>query len=418
MDPFTFLPTEVCDSILQYLSGNEILEASRVSKTWNSIIGASATAMQKIKLNLFWLRGPHCFDDDVLNILIESRRKYQNVIMKFQSLHTDCFRKILVSNHGQWKHVSLERLVFETSDEFIGMIKVFEKSVEELNLDNIFIKQIDDSIPFNLPLLRKLRLTEVEAFKGSVNNLFAKCKNLNEFWITSSDSSEETLTSVKSILESNKKIKHLEITSDIINKIMESDPTFEFKVNTVAASNYNHFRPQWNHTKFIKNQFQNIRKISFDEITCIDTIKLLYKMPNLRTLNLGDIDTLSMALDNQHLNVNKAIVELRYRDLEKNFQLMKCFIDASPNLQNVEMFSLTQEMMEHLSAGAKHLKVLKLRTINTTDMTARDLFPNLRHLCVEIISSNFEDQIVAIPVDEANPFVKLLKATRNYVILD
>jgi hypothetical protein len=124
-----------------------------------------------------------------------------------------------------------------------------------------------------------------------------------------------------------------------------------------------------------------------------------------------------MILSNNHLNVNKSIEELSYQDHGKDFNFMQCVVDAAPNLKKVEIFSLTQNMMEYLSSSLKELESLKLRTLDVTNLSSRDLFAKLKKVQIDILSSTLESKILAIPVDDCNPLVMLVKDS-NYIVLD
>ncbi|KAL7051150.1 hypothetical protein ACKWTF_004355 [Chironomus riparius] len=417
MDPFTYFPSEVCDSILEHLTGNEILEASKVSKTWYSIIGASSKTMQKLKLRLFWLRGQHRLTCEMSDILVESNRRYQNVVIKFQSHHIDDFKLIMEPECRNWKKVQIERLVFKSAGDVVKILKSCQNTVVELELDNLYVKNAIGLETLNFPKLKSLRKAYIEFENASVNDIFTNCKKLEELTIISGNIKERAIKSIKTILKNNSNLKHLEMTSQQINSIFDEDMSVDFKLDTFIATSYCHLPPIVDYKHIILNQFQNLKNLSVDSVSCPNTLKLIFKIPKLKCLNIGNIDTTSMLFTHKLLSINKSIEELGYQDHENDFYFMQCLVDAVPNLKKAEFFSLTQNMMEYMSSSLKELEALKLRSLDVTNLSSKDLFPKLKKVKIDILSANLHEHMLSIPFDDCNPLVMLLKDS-GYIILN
>lgn len=414
MDPFTYFPTEVCESILEHLTGYEILTASKVSKTWNSIINASSKTMQKIELCLFWMRGPKRLTYEMLDILKDSNRRYQNVSIKFQSNSLGDFKSIMEQECRNWKRVQLQRLVFNSADLLVNILKTCQNTVEELDLDNIYVKNAIGMETLNFPKLKTLKINYIEVTNGSINDIFVNCKKLEKLYMTGYNQSEKATNNMKIILKNNRNLKHLEMSSQQVNSLFDENMSYDFKLDTFIAFSYCKIPPTADYKNILNNQFWNLKHLSIDRMSCPDTMKLIFKIPKLKTLNIGNIDTASMVLS---LSVNKSIEELNYQDQENNFYFMQCLVDALPNLKKVEMFSLTQDMMEYMTLSLKELEALKLRTLDVINLTSKDIFGKLKKLRIDILSTTLEDHILSIPIDDCNPLVMLIKDS-SYIVLN
>lgn len=74
MDPFKLLHEDVHDHILQYLSANDLLRSSMVSKLWYQITAKSPLFNKRLRLSFnFW----NCRRS--AKYLIKSRRQYQDI---------------------------------------------------------------------------------------------------------------------------------------------------------------------------------------------------------------------------------------------------------------------------------------------------------------------------------------------------
>ncbi|XP_070499442.1 uncharacterized protein [Chironomus tepperi] len=387
-----------------------------VSKSWYSMIGTSSKTMEKIQLGLFSKRGSRKMTSEVANILIKSPRQYQNVAIKFQSLDMDNFQLIIESACKNWKKVEIERITLKSATNLISMLKVYQNTVEDLDLDNLSVINGIGLEALDFPKLKVLKLFNVDIRKSTVNDIFVNCKNIEDLHITSEDYCEKSITSLKTILKNNRNLKHLLISPALVNLIFDEETSYDFKLHTFITKTFDDQPENVNYNHMINSQFDNLKKLSIDGISCPDIIKRIFKMPKLKCLNIGKVDTKSLILSN-NLNINKSIEELSYHDDKKDFDFMCCLVDALPNLKKVDMYALTQNMMEYLSSSLKELTALKLRTLNAVDLSSPDLFPNLESAQIDILPSDLEDHVLLLDDDEVNPLVMLLDDI-EFLVLD
>jgi hypothetical protein len=315
-----------------------------------------------------------------------------------------------------WKKVQLERLVFKSAGDVVEMLKLCQNTVVKLELDNILVKNAIGLRTLNFTKLKSLRIAYIEFDNASINEIFINCKNLEKLYFTSGSRSERAITAMKTILKNNSHLKHLEMTSQQVNSLFDEDMSYNFKLDTFIASSYCNLPPIADYKHILLNQFENLKNLSVDRVSCPELLKLIFKMPKLKCLNIGNIDTTSLIFTHKHLSINKSIEELSYQDHENDLNFMSCLVDAAPNLKKVEMFSLTQNMMECMSSSLKELEALKLRTLDVTDLSSKDLFAKLKKFKIDILSADLHDHMLSIPFGDCNPLVMLIKDS-DYIIL-
>lgn len=407
MDPLTYFPPEITDLFFSYLSVSEILSATEVSTKWNEVIGASLKTMKRVQLKFFWEEKSTFISNEVLDTLVSSKRKYQNIDLKYQSSHIDAVSTILSSNNRQWKSVKLKRLNYSSEPpHFIDLLKHVEKSVVKLELNDFYVTQHEEEpvcLNFN-----NLKVLKMKFFDGSnlIEKAFFKCQNLEELQISSSYKSSDVL---KTIFKQNPKLKYLQISSGLFNEIFSLNLIQEIPFKLKVFKSTDDYRKTMieNLVPFFEKHMNFLEEISLSHIN-VEALQIVFHMPKLKKLRLGVIHTIGNNMNAVQLHVNQSIEVLSFHDNNNNLNSMKKFINATPNVKDLEMFSLTQPMMTFLSANAKKLEKLQLRCVDITDISNRKLFPCLKQVKVEIISAAFENHMLSIPQENQNSFVKLV----------
>lgn len=417
MDPLKIIPSEIADCIFQHLTSNEILTATEVSKTWNRVIGSSTLAMRKLKLSMFWLKNTRFLSNIAKESLVKSERRYQNIDFKYHSCHIDDIRDILEANNRQWKSVKLERLNFNSTHQIIEFFKLIEESVVELNMHDVYVASLTVSDYNHFKNLKKLQIKYIES-KAVLEKSFIKCHNLRELSIISNDSSYQSFEALRKILVNNSKLESLQLSSQLFNETLTSDIIEEISFKLKVFKTKDHYRASigTNFAVFLRKQMNTLEELSTDVITSGEALIIISHMPKLRNLHVGNVNFLDTPWNSLHLHVNQSIELLSYHDAENKMNIMKSIIHSTPNIKELKIYSMTQSMMEFLTANAKQLEKLTLRTIDATDLSNRDLFPNLKFTQIEILTSDFEDHLEGIPVKNRNAFVKLILAS-NYIML-
>lgn len=410
MDPFEFLPSAVFDQILTHFNGNEILKLSEVSPFWDEEIGNSSVAMDKIKLKIHWRSDRSFFEES--QSTVTSQRKYQHLEFLHQSSYLNSMtivNEILKSSNRKWKSLKIKRISFMSSKEVEDMLQFVAPTIQSINIQDIFVTNYRDICisSLNFPKLRDLRIKHLNlSFIGG----FSKCRKLEKFSVNSENPS--VVNVIKQILEKND-LKSLEISSKLFKAVFKDIDVskFKFKLKSFTATdlfkiNEDVEKVRENFYNFIKAQMATLETLSVEEWLGVGVFKLMFFLPRLNALSFKGITNLNSD-ESLDLPVNKNIKSLSFRDYDPPVNVFKAVITCLPNLEKLEMNSMNQEMMDFLSANLKHLKSLKLRTMDATDFTSSDLFPKIDCIDIEYILSELEDVIISIPSKDRNRFVKL-----------
>jgi len=239
-----------------------------------------------------------------------------------------------------WKSVELKSLIFLSAGELEFLLKSFQNTVEELELVNILVRNKICLEVLTFPKLKSLKITINRIKHGRISEIFVNCKKIEKLCI---------------------------------------------------ASNISCYTPI---DKFLINSFDSLNYLSFNCILCPDRLKLIFKIPKLKYLNVGDITSILDSLSYIQLNVNKSIEELRYQVYGNNVNLIKYVFDAVPNLKTIVTFSLTQDMMEYISSNLKELEVLQLQTLDVTDFPSTYTFAKLEKFQIKFISSTLKVEFI------------------------
>lgn len=396
MDPLTFFPTEIVDLILKSLSIKELLNASLVSKTWYEIIGSSSSIMKRINFKLA--------SNEIEEILTHSSRLYENVEIAEASNSINIYQEAIASNtRSSWKRVKLSKLFFASTKQLNDFLGIFESKIEVLEMDHISVLTLGTS---NFNDFSNLKVLKLKTFGSDVFNIFTKCINLKELCITSKiDSSNSKI--VNNLLEKNLQLKVMEISSQALSK------PFAFKLQTLRISE---MCLNSNFNEFLKTQFETLEILSLPQVANVN-LELIFQMPKLRELDVGSVKDVDFK--KLHLHTNGKIEKLSYRDTENKLNAMKSIIGAVPNMNRLQCFSMSQEMVEFLSKTAKKLEVIHMRTLKSIDLSCEQLFPKLKKASIEILSSQLEDHLIeleTIPNTNLNPMARLILAS-NYITL-
>lgn len=417
-DPFEFFPSEISELIFQHLNGDEVLKSMEVSRTWNEIITRSTRIMNKIKLRMFRVDESNFLSSEMLEILINSQRKYQNLEFNQCKLsYIKDVEKILSVKKSQWKCVSLERLNFEDESNFVNFLKNIESSLVELHINNVYFESSNNPPSVNLSKLKVLKLSCDDNLPKL--KLILNVENLNELCVASNDMSAKTVEAIVELLKQNKKLKILEMASHLFDDVFESFDVINLQLNSFQLTSHctklNYNQPKL--LKFVESQLLHLRKFSLDELKCVEILKQLLKAIHLEELHLGCVNSISAALwSTLQLHVNETIKKLSFHDVENKFNILKSIITATPNVRELKIYSLTQNMMEFLPSRANHLEILHARTLDVLDISCVEHFPKLRGVCVEVLTSELEDHMIMIPNEKRSAIVKLILAS-DYVTL-
>ena len=424
MDPFKTLPSAVFDHILQNFSGKEILKYSEVSLLWDHTFGESKVALKKIKIGITW-HSDRNFFGEVSEIIVNSPRRYQNIDYFYQpscwnSVKIVC--DILSAANRQWKIIKLKRISFQSADEIIKLFNIFASTVEQLDINEIYIFNHKENRIGGLkfPKLKDLRIKHVDLF---FIDAFENCKNLRTLSITSGDPLQPSVDIFKKILVSNK-LTSLEISSNLFQNVFDDNEIsskVRFRLKSFVASELfkittNIEKIRKNFIRFLEFQMDTLLTLSIDEWLGIDVLKFMFHIVNLKSLSIRGLNNIQIAEVNSPIYKNSSIKSFYFHDVNPKFEILKWLVQAIPKLEEIEVHSMNQNSLEFLSKNATHLKSLRLRTLNGVNLNFPDLFPKLESFHIDVITSDLEDEIAEIPSKTQNRLVKLL-LNSSYTVL-
>lgn len=130
MNKKAIFPAECLEDIFRTLSGNDLLECTLVSPSWNSFIGSTRSCIKKINL---------CFSnrysnlDHINEVLKNSKRVYTR--LRLEGDYSKGVQKMLSTYGNQWTHIiAATHFNFETINDFSEFLAIFQSSVVELSL--------------------------------------------------------------------------------------------------------------------------------------------------------------------------------------------------------------------------------------------------------------------------------------------
>lgn len=415
MDPLEYFPIEVAESIMQYLKPNELLLASEVSTLWYETIGSSMKLMKKITI-----RGPG-FEDEVditrvgVTDIFTSPRKYQNIDFSCRAYTVHQVCSILTVPGRKWRKVYLTNKHFK-SDDFITLINAVQSSVEELKLWWISTDISDIDVEhLTFPKLQVLGVTYGDVLQSRV---FQKCCTIKELSLKMEYLEEEYIGVIKQIADNNY-LERLEISPEVFRKVFQSKYCFDFermKLKSFEIDDgidiFSQFPndPIKMFLKLLESQMNTLQDITVSTWMGLDVVKLMFRLPKLSTLKLGWMNSREVTAEwiNSQLCVNKNMRSFGFNDRSESLIIMQEFLKKTPNMTHLELLSIDQGMMEHLSNTFPNLTSLSVGLIGKdVDLTPATLFSNLECGRVHIYSDRFEEGALKIPEENRNRFVKL-----------
>lgn len=351
MDPLERVSPDIHYLILQHLDVKDISEASTASSSWNQTIAESATCMRKIKISMkLWNSASGTKQqqtDDKIKVLQSSVRPYRNICIVCR------FDKFL-------------------SQEFWNFLKLSSETVTELNIKSI---KLDTPSKIELPKLEILKLTYVP--KDIRNVLLASSRSIKKLkiklespliWNEGPRSDEESLDSVKSLLERNQTLEDLDLCgpeqySSFFTEDFSGIVRFQLKslkVKTAMRLSRISERNEQNFINFLATQ-SNCLESFFIDVCRRNVIQFVFnRMPALTSVHFDVMIMNDYQVKELNLKLNERIVDLRIPYINHQ-QDIKEFLSVAPNLVSLFVAHLSHETMELIARNLKNLKTLKYR---------------------------------------------------------
>lgn len=423
MDPIQFLPHEITDNVLQHFSGNELIALTKVSPLWEEIISSTLHTMKKIKVSIAWEDDVN-FTKDHKKAFMRSLRKYQHIDILYHPVTVRSVCEILAAPRSSWRTVHLKRISFISLDEFAKLLKIIEPTIENLNIEGIYIGpsiRPVNIVGLSFPELKLLQITHCQHVL--FHEAFSNCRNLKTL-VTDSFPSTSMIASIKQILQNNY-LDTLLVSSSVFSMLFAEDisQTIKFKLKSFTVSerfgiSSNVATISKNFLHFLESQMKSLELIKINRWLGLSNLKAMFCMPKLKFLTISALEdaVTNVEWQNLRLHRNVSIERLCFEDFNMDYSIMKTFIDATPNLASLTMHSMDQQMMEYLSTNASKLTSLSLRTLEATNFDDQNVLSTLTHFKIDVVHADMEDALEAIAMDQRNHLVKLLLES-SYTLL-
>lgn len=370
MDFMKILPAEVSELILQFLSVPEILTATEVSPLWNDTIGSSFKVMKKIQLKVK-PKGDSSFAG-VKNIFIQSSRKYQHFSFCSSWNSIEDVIEVLSVPERSWRTIHLEKISFKSPTEFVRIMAAVEQSIEDVSIEETKCIPTQQSVTIDNNLtFPKLKFLLLKATTFHV--IFNKCTKLQKLNMNFWDSSVSN--TVRHLMVQNSELKKLELSTNLLMNVLVEDIAVHItcKLTTLIAKalpcTICHVIRSDNHSlEFFRSQMETLKTLVIEEWMGLEVLKLIFHMPHLKTLEIKGFTQpyhlrTKVDWDTVKLHRNTSIEKLCYDDMNYSLSVSKVFINAAPNVKQLELYSVNHKIMQYLSDNLPSLTSLKLKDL-------------------------------------------------------
>lgn len=317
----------IIDLMLQHLSFMDVMRMTQVSTFNHDFIFCWPACVKKMKLVVNR-------NGDRTDLIIESARRYHYIKIDINSDSTCSLSSksttkkqlaVVISKNNLWKGVEL--WLYDGDFEVLGLCQ----NIEELTIKSF-------SIDFG-------------TFGRYTRSL--KFKNLKSLKIQNADN-----LITLDIIKRSPILKSLTLNGIFLCQLLLSDlaklpPTSAIEeLHISESSSYNFEQNKMELGGFITVHLNTIKKIVFDVWAGLPVIKILFTMSNLRELELYELAKCNETTDweAESLPKNRSINRLWLEDLKSNKLLLKCFLKSTPNVTDLKVHLLDEEILEIIRA--------------------------------------------------------------------
>lgn len=176
------------------------------------------------------------------------------------------------------------------------MFKAIEKNVESFTIDYLSVLNStnEPQISLTFPSLKILKIREME--RKIFEQTFCYCENLVELHLLEGYYSlgSKGTRILLSILQNNKKLKRLHLSSNIFNQIFHQkiSENLSFELKSFSLKNVHKAslsdNVQLNFFYFLLSQLEHLESVNFEWLGA-EILKLLLRMPKLKNVKLKGI---------------------------------------------------------------------------------------------------------------------------------
>ncbi|CRL03766.1 CLUMA_CG016818, isoform A [Clunio marinus] len=419
-DPFAVLPKNCCENILQFLSGAELLECSKVNKRWNSVIGKSESFEKKVRLKVSEIFGGALgsFTIHDVNFIITNGRRYKHIKLFITRKLTSHHLLLLAS--FKWISVRFYYHAFRTEIEMTNFFGIIEANVEELELRDIrcIFSRKDNILAPNMifPKLRTLRLADCNTYIYS--QIFQNVKTIQMLHLETKIFSAvdykdwefiERVKAFQTILRNNQNLKVLGFylhQTDFDNLFIDDKFLCGFKFQ-LEALKFKKFRKQpepksntiqmENLQKFLSMHNKTLKYLELNEWLGNDVLEtVINTMDNLKTLAICELETYGThddSIANMNFFKNESIESVSlHAGYSKFNELQRILVGQFPNLKALRIGTVNQPILKVLVEKAHKLEHLETDFFTAFFPPDRSALRHLRSMRIHIdYARHFKD---------------------------
>ncbi|CAO1385488.1 unnamed protein product [Diamesa hyperborea] len=331
IDPLTRLPNLFqYNYILKYLSYEDIMNLTLVSKSWLNVVENCSSSMSRMRVRIDFSKSSSKSPTlNELKLLKNSKRKYQNIDFSCQ--------------HNQ-----------KLSEECLKFIKSFRGTIVELHIQEMTNVNTDSIGDISMPNLKvlKIKATSASPCKG----LFNSCRNLE---VVHFDTNYDV--SILTCLYRNPKIYDIKFSNDVFESIFNIDPLsdFPFEISSFTSLAWKTDEmTEFNFIQFLAKQAYNLTDL-----------KLFYASHKMVEFIYNELDTINI-IDIKYFEVCRDIIEpfdpipdhdeITEINFHHNILLVgiRAMIKAAPKLRVLRMKFINKSIVEFVTVFCKNLRLL------------------------------------------------------------
>lgn len=432
---------DLLESVLKYLSSNDILNCLLVNKFWHENISQSDQFGEKVRLTVrenYHGRVRHFLKNDLL-ITLKSNRNYNEISLKLPRKMTPN-HLLLVATFSITSLTSLimDHHTFSNEIEMINFFGIIEPYIEKIDLRCVTFLRMKKSLKekqnvnYQFPNLKLLKVKNCCLLL--ITDIFQNVKTLNQLSIETEDKREgKTISDEQQIIDKTKSIHKILITNvKITNLTLNLDQTdfdgifkelvslnrIRFKLEALSVNKFRKLDGNQANSDQIRNfctflllkQAETLRELKLHQ--CYGNREFLesiiYSLDNLRSLTVGHAELYEKAekTDDPPIKIpvmnvitGHSIEELSIRSSSYECDVVKkMLLKMLPNLKRFYIDKITQPIFKELARCNLKLKYIEVDQFLAYDPLDKDLPPdtdclrNLKNMKINHhYAENFKD---------------------------
>lgn len=368
MDPLEEVHEHVHELIFQHLTVEDVLMVSLVSKKWCKVVGKSTSAMKKV-----WLNVGDRFNEpkkDDLKAFRASERDYQN----FKMSEIENGLQILLFPKRQWRRAQIDIQSFINFRDFVNLLYIVCDTIVELEIFDMDIEDVNyDNGVQCFSLLEKLRIGFVTSValkpflmkQPLLNKLILE--DISDLGVAKGENVQDLIVK---LLTFQPQLTCLSLSSDAFCKAFKYDNSFNFQLKHLLVEYQGNC--ETTESKIVLKSLEvflstqkNLKWITLCEWTSTDIIDSIFNRSKVERISFDYFDVDSKKFDSSLLKLHQNL-NIKQMDFDcENIDLcwLKPLLEATPAVNILYFFHISQELLLHVLTIFKHLKLLKYCSI-------------------------------------------------------